>query len=82
MKRFAGAACLPALTAGLPIGADQIESKHAERDAFADTGPNSGRGVSPILAERDSGMWRRSSSVRTSRTSGAYKEFEISPQGD
>jgi hypothetical protein len=54
MKRFAGAACL-ALTAGLAMGADQIESKHAQRDASADTDPNSDFwcGAVPILAERD-----------------------------
>jgi Carbohydrate family 9 binding domain-like len=55
MKRFAGTAFLLALTAGLSMGPDQIESKHAERDASADTDPNSGfwRGVAPIFAERD-----------------------------
>jgi hypothetical protein len=55
MKRFAGTALLLALTAGLSMGPDQIESKHAERDASADTDPNSGfwRGAAPILAERD-----------------------------
>jgi len=55
MKRFAGTACLVALTTSLSIGADQIESKHAPRDASAETDPNSGfwRGVAPILAERD-----------------------------
>ena len=55
MKRFAGAACLLALTAGLAIGSDQIESKQARRDVSADTDPNSDfwRGVAPILAERD-----------------------------
>src|ERR1035437_4038458 len=39
MKRLAGAACLLALTAGLAIGPDQIESKHAQRDTPADTDP-------------------------------------------
>lgn len=55
MKRFAAAACLLALTAGLAIGSDQIDSKRARRDASADTDPNSGfwRGAAPILAERD-----------------------------
>jgi len=55
MKRFAAAACLLALTAGLAIGSDQIESKQARRDVSADTDPNSDfwRGVAPILAERD-----------------------------
>ena len=55
MKRLADAACLLALTAGLAIGSDQIESKHAQRDTPADTDPNSGfwRGVPPIFAERD-----------------------------
>ena len=55
MRRFAGAACLLTLTAGLAIGADQIDSKQAQRDASADTDPNSAfwRGVAPILAERD-----------------------------
>jgi len=55
MKRFAGTACLLALTIGLAFGSDQIESKRAPRDASADTDPNSGfwRGVPPILAEGD-----------------------------
>jgi hypothetical protein len=55
MKRFAGAACFLALTAGLAMSPDQIESKHAQRDASADTDPNSDfwRGVAPILAEHD-----------------------------
>ncbi len=55
MRRLAGAACLLALTAGFSMPPDQIESKHAQRDASADTDPNSGfwRGVAPILAERD-----------------------------
>ena len=55
MKRFAGAACLLTLTAGLAIGADQIESKQAQRDASADTDPDSDfwRGAPPIFAERD-----------------------------
>jgi hypothetical protein len=55
MKRIAGTALLLALTAGLAMEPGQIESKHAERDASADTDPNSGfwRGVAPILAERD-----------------------------
>ena len=42
MKPFSGAACLLALTAGLAIGSEQIESKQAQRDATADTDPNSG----------------------------------------
>lgn len=55
MKRFGGAACLLALTAGLAIGSGQIESKQAQRDAPADTDPNSGfwRAATPILAEGD-----------------------------
>lgn len=55
MRPFACAACLLTLMAGLAIGADQIESKQAQRDASADTDPNSAfwRGVAPILAERD-----------------------------
>src|ERR1035437_3106510 len=55
MKRLAGTACLLALTAGVAIGSDQIESKHAPRDTPADTDPSSGfwRGVPPIFAERD-----------------------------
>ena len=55
MKQFAGPACLLALTAGLAMGPGQIESKHAPRDASADTNPNSGfwQGVAPILAEHD-----------------------------
>jgi len=52
---LAGAACLLALTAGLAIGADQIESKRAPRDTSANTDPNSAfwRGIAPIFAERD-----------------------------
>jgi hypothetical protein len=55
MKRFAATAFLLALNAGLCLEPGQIESKHAERDASADTDPNSSfwRGVAPILAERD-----------------------------
>jgi len=55
MKRFAGLACLLTLTAGLSMGSEQIESKHAPRDVSADTDPNSGfwLGVDPILTERD-----------------------------
>jgi hypothetical protein len=55
MNRFAGAACLLALTTGLSIGSDQIASKQAQRDTSADTDPNSRfwRGIPAILAERD-----------------------------
>jgi hypothetical protein len=55
MKQFGGAALLLALTAGLAIASDQIESKQAQRDASADTNPNSDfwRGAAPVLAERD-----------------------------
>ena len=55
MKRSAGAACLVAVTAALSMGPDQIESKHALRDASADTDPNSAfwRGATPVLAEGD-----------------------------
>ena len=55
MKRFGGAACLLAFTAGLAIGSGQIESKQAPRDASADTDPNSDfwRGATPVLAEGD-----------------------------
>ena len=55
MKRFAGFACLLALTTGLAMGADQAETKRARHDASADTNPDSEfwRGVAPIIAERD-----------------------------
>ncbi len=55
MTPFAAAICLLALTTGLAVGSDQIESKRAPRDASADTDPNSSfwRGVPPIFAERD-----------------------------
>ena len=55
MRRFCGAACVLALTAGLASGSGQIESKQAQRDAPADTDPNSAfwRGAAPVLAEGD-----------------------------
>ncbi len=55
MKRLAGPACLLALTAGLALAQDQIESKQAQRDTSADTDPNSAfwRGAPAIFAERD-----------------------------
>lgn len=55
MKRFIGFAGLLAFTAGLAIGADQVESKRAKHDASADTNPNSDfwRGVAPIIADHD-----------------------------
>ena len=55
MMPFARIPCLLAITTSLALGADQIESTRAPRDASADTDPNSGfwRGVPPIFADRD-----------------------------
>jgi hypothetical protein len=55
MIRLAGAACLLAFTTGLAMAADSMESKHATRDAAADTNPNSDfwRGAPSVFAERD-----------------------------
>ena len=55
MKRLAGPACLLALTAGLVLAQDQVESKQAQRDTSSDTDPNSPfwRGASAIFADRD-----------------------------
>jgi len=55
MKRLASIACILVFTAGLATCADQFDSKRAQRDARADTDPNSGfwRGVTAVFAERD-----------------------------
>jgi hypothetical protein len=55
VKRFAIPACLLALTAGLALAQEQIESKQSPRETSADTDPNSAfwRGVPAIFAERD-----------------------------
>jgi hypothetical protein len=55
MTRFGAISCLLAFTTGFAIASDQIESKRAERDASADTDPNSSfwRGVPPIFTESD-----------------------------
>jgi hypothetical protein len=55
MQRLAATLCLFVLTTSLAMGVDEIDSKRAQRDASADTDPNSGfwRGVPAIFAERD-----------------------------
>jgi hypothetical protein len=85
MKRVAGAACLLAsLTAGLALGPDQIESKQAQRDTFADTDPNSTfwRGASAIFAERDGSgnpVPGRRSEIRSRWTGGNLYFLFICP---